>query len=358
MRDRLGVAILGCGYWGINYLRVFRELPRSRVVVVCDQRRERLRELRPRFRGVHFTTDLDEALRMEGVDAAVVCTPAVTHHRVARQCLLAGKHVLIEKPITVATSDADELIAMAAPRRLALMVGHIFIYNPAIAKVKEYVDRGEVGRIYYLYARRTNMGPIRHDVNALWDLASHDVSIFNHLLDGAPLWVSAVGAKVLRSHQEDVGFISLGYPANILCHIHASWADAHKVREVVVVGSEKRIVFNDFNSSERVRVFEKGVSFIEPEAANYGEYQLQMHDGDIISPRVEVSEPLRNQCNHFLDCMTQGVAPLTDGAAGREVVRVLEAIEQSIASFGAPVRIGRESHDDIQPARYVANSLR
>ncbi len=348
MTDQIGVAILGSGYWGINYVRVFSELPQARVIVVCDQRADRLQEIGRRFPGVQLTTEVEEALRMDGVDAAVVCTPATTHYSITRRCLEAEKHVLVEKPITTMVADAEELNFLAESQRAILMVGHTFVYNPAVRKVKDYITKGEAGRVYYLYARRTNLGPIRRDVNALWDLAPHDVSIFNYLLDSVPAWVSAVGAKVLRNCREDVGFISLGYENDIVAHIHVSWVDAYKVREVVVVGSDKRIVFNDFNPLERVRVFEKGVTLVEPEASSYGEYHFQMHEGDIITPRVEVSEPLKNQCSHFLECVTQGSRPLTSGWEGREVVRVMEAIDRSIQLQGAPVEVGGEDRSGDQ----------
>ncbi len=344
MNKPIGVAILGVGYWGINYVRIFSELHNARVVVVCDARPERLQEVGRRFPDVRLTTSVDEALAMPGVDAAVVCTPATTHHDIAIRGLNAGKHLLIEKPITQTVQDAEELTLLAEKKHLTLMVGHTFIYNPAIRWMREYLHRGELGRVYFLYSRRTNMGPIRSDVNALWDLAPHDISIFNFLLDSAPQWVSAVGSKVLRNGREDVGFVSLGYPDNIMAHIQVSWADAYKVREVVVVGSEKRLSFNELNPLERLRLFEKGVSVIEPEAENYGEYQLQMRDGAIISPPVESSEPLKNECLHFVDCVTTGVRPMSDGWAGLDVVRVMQAIDRSVEQRGAPVEIQEKRH--------------
>jgi predicted dehydrogenase len=339
MAEQLGIAIFGCGYWGINYLRVFNELPESRVIVVCDQRIDRLQEVGRRFPRVKLTTEVEEALRLDAAEAAVVCTEATAHYDITRRCLAAGKHVLVEKPITTTVTDAEELIALAESKDATLMVGHTFLYNAGIRKIKTYIQQAEVGRVYYLYARRTNLGPIRRDVNALWDLAPHDVSIFNYLLDSVPEWVSAVGVKVLQNCHEDVGFISLGYQNGIVGHIHVSWADPNKVREVVVVGSDKRIVFNDLNTLERVRVFEKGVMPVTSEASSYGEYHFLMRDGDIISPRIEVDEPLKNQCSHFLDCVTRGNRPLTGGWDGLAVVRVMEAIDRSIERKGAPVEV-------------------
>lgn len=339
MPEPVGVAIVGCGHWGINYVRVFSELPESRVAAVCDQRASRLQEVGWRFPGVALTTNIEDALGLDGVDAAIVCTEATAHHDVARRFLAAGKHVLVEKPMTMGVADGEELTALAEAQGLTLMVGHIFLYNAGIRRVKDAIEQAEVGQIYYLYARRTNLGPIRRDVNALWDLAPHDVSIFNYLLDGVPEWVSAVGAKVLGNCREDVGFISLGYPGGVVGHIHVSWADPNKVREVVVVGSDKRIVFNDLSSLERVRIFEKGVTPVAPEASSYGEYHFLMRDGDIVSPRIEVSEPLKNQCRHFLECVAGDGRPLTDGRDGLDVVRVMEAIDRSIERSGAPVEV-------------------
>jgi predicted dehydrogenase len=337
-----GIAIIGCGYWGANYLRVFKELPQSRVIAVCDRDPERLHDLKRWFPDVHLTTDMDTLFSQASIDAIVVCTPASSHYDLTQRCLFSGKHVLVEKPITTAVAGASELIALAEAQRLLLMVGHTFLYNPAVRKVKEYITKGDAGRIYYLYARRTNMGPIRHDVNVLWDLSPHDISIFNYLLDGTPEWVSAVGAKVLRNGREDVGFVSLGYYPDIIAHIHVSWADAFKVREVVVVGSDKRIVFNDSDPLERVRVFHKGITVTDPEAPTYGEYQLLMRDGDIVSPKIDASEPLKNQCSEFLECIRSGARPVSDGSAGREVVRVMEAIDFSIEHKGVPVPIEKQ----------------
>lgn len=339
MVERVGIAVFGCGYWGINYVRVFNELPESQVVVVCDQRTDRLQEVSRRFPGVELTTMVEDALRLDGVDAVVVCTEATTHYDLTRRCLVAGKHVLVEKPLATKVTDAEELITLAEARGMTLMVGHTFLYNSGIRRVKDYIEQAKVGRVYYLYARRTNLGPIRRDVNALWDLAPHDVSIFNYLLDGAPEWVSAVGIKVLQNSHEDVGFISLGYQDDVVGHVHVSWADPNKVREVVVVGSDKRIVFNDLNAPEQVRVFEKGVTPVVAEASTYGEYQFLMRDGDIISPRIEFSEPLKNQCSHFLECITQGSRPLSGGREGLAVVRVMEAIDRSIGRKGVPVEV-------------------
>ncbi len=336
--DLIGVAVVGCGYWGMNYVRVFDELPDARLLSVCDQRPERLNGVGRRLRDVHLTTSFEDAIHQEGVDVAIICTEASTHYPLVRACLSAGKHVLVEKPITTSVYQAEELASMAEASPLVLMVGHTFIYNAGIRKLKELIQQ-TAHRIYYLHACRTNLGPIRGDVNALWDLATHDIAIFNHLLEDVPQWVSAIGIKVLQNCREDVGFLSLGYRDGIVGHIHVSWADPNKVREVAVICSDKRIVFNDLNGVEQVRVFEKGVRAVSEEPLSFGEYNLQIRDGDIVSPKIEVREPLKEQCRHFLECVRNGSRPLTSAREGCDVLRVLEAAERSMKAKGAEIEV-------------------
>jgi predicted dehydrogenase len=340
----INVAIVGCGYWGVNYVRVFSELPASRVMVACDTSEDRLQLLHGRYQLVNTTRSLEEVLANKWIDAVVVATPTSSHFSIAQQCLLAGKHVLIEKPLTATLNESERLIETAARLGRVLMVGHTFLYNSGVRKVKQIVSDAGFGKVYYLHATRTNMGPIRHDVNAIWDLAAHDIAIFNYLLDAHPQWVSAVGARALGNGREDVGFVTLGYPQDVIANVHASWVDPNKVRELVVVGSQRRVVFDDLNNLERVRIFEKGVAPAELEADSFGEFRLLVRDGDIISPHVEASEPLRNLCQHFLDCVEQNQQPMTDGWNGLEVVRVLSAIDQSLARNGAPVEVERAAH--------------
>jgi len=334
-----GTAVLGCGYWGINYVRILAELPDTTLLAVCDRRQERLDEVSRRF-NVHVTTEIDEALNAPLVEAVVVATEAKTHYELVRSALEAGKHVLVEKPLTLCASQAEDLISIARELNRILLVGHTFLYNVGIRKLKEYVSLEELGTLYYLYARRTSLGPIRHDVSAIWDLASHDVAIFNYLLDAEPEWVSAVGVRALRNCREDVSFMSLSYPDGVVGHVHVSWADPNKVREVVVVGSEKRVLFNDLDPLERVRVFDKGVALARTEEpTTFGEYHFMLRDGAITSPALPVIEPLKHQIGHFLHCIRRNETPLTDGAQGSAVVRVMEAIEASVAQNGMPVRV-------------------
>lgn len=337
--EPIRIGVIGCGYWGINYVRVFDELPDSRVVAICDLNEDRLNRVQQRFRHVRTYRDAGALLGDADVDAIVVATPLSTHYVLAKACLEQDRHVLVEKPFVCKVSEGEELIDLAERGHVTLMVGHTFLYNPSVRKMKDYTVSGDCGDIYYLHATRTNLGPIRKDANALWDLIPHDLSIFSYLLDAQPLWVSAVAAKLLRNSREDVGFVALSYPNGILGHVHASWADPHKVREVVLVGSQKRIVFNDLNGQESIRIYEKGISPSPSDVDSFGEYRLLIRDGDIISPKLEVSEPLKNECAHFLECLRQGSRPLSDGKNGLQVVKTLLAIDQSIRQNGVPVEV-------------------
>ena len=342
----------------MNHIRVFSELPDATLAAACDTRESRLAEVSHRYPQVAVTRDVDEVLRMDDVEAVVVATEAQTHHEIASKALTAGKHVLVEKPLATTSADAQHLIALSETVDRLLVVGHTFLYNPAVRKVKEQLSTVEFGQMYYVYARRTNLGPIRHDVNAVWDLASHDISIFNYLIGDTPTWVSAVGARVLRNGRVDVGFICLGYPDGTVGHAHVSWADPNKVREVVVVGSDMRIVFNDLDPLERVRVFFKGVRAMPAEEpTTFGEHHLHLRDGDILSPSVPVVEPLKSECGHFLHCIRRGEKPFTDGHQGRGIVHVMEAVDESIKNRGAPVPLARApSHP--KPSRVDASLVR
>ena len=338
----LGVLVVGCGYWGRNYVRIFSELPDATVVAICDGDLARLDAAGRLHPDALLTTSLEAALGLPEVDVVVVCTPATTHEAVTTACLRAGKHVLLEKPMATTTPQADAIIKAAEDSQHVLMVGHTFLFNPGVRKVREYIERGDVGAVYYLYSQRTSLGPIRDDVDALWDLAPHDIAIFNYLLGTTPAWVSAVGGRALGRDQVDVGFVSLAYPGGIVAHMHVSWADPYKVREVVVVGSRQRIVFSDTNPLERVKVFEKGIEADTHESPTFGEFHFLLRDGQIVSPVVEATEPLKNQCQHFLDCVREGRRPSSDGAVGRGVVSVMEAVEHSLQADGHPVPVTPE----------------
>jgi predicted dehydrogenase len=334
----LNVAVVGYGRWGVNHVRVLQSLPQTRVVAVVDSDLDHLAELIAVHPDIAATTRLDVLLKRDDVDAIIIATPAATHGTIAQVCLAAGKHVLCEKPLTTRSIDAAPLIRLAEEAGVVLMTGHTFLFNAAVTRMRELLAGDAMGDLYYLYARRTNLGPIRGDVNALWDLACHDVAIFNYLLDATPTWVSATGHRILGTPREDVGFVALKYPDGIMAHIHVSWADPNKVREIVAVGSEKRIVFNDVGGAEPVRIFDRGVA-PRAEAAGYGDLPVTVRDGDIVSPRIDMVEPLRAQALHFVACTHTGEPVTSDGRFGRDVVTVLEAIDMSVAANGAPMSI-------------------
>ncbi len=334
------IAVIGLGHWGPHYLRIFSQMPRALVTLCCDKDPARLREVSRLYPQVPTTVDPGLVFDAPDVDAVVIATPASSHVELAKAAINAGKDVLVEKPITLDVHDGVELVRQAERLGRVLMVGHTFIYNPGVLKIKEIVGGPDFGDVYYMQATRTHLGLIRDDVSVLWDLAPHDISIFSFLLGAIPVGASATGAAFLKEGREDVGFVTLFYPDGVIGNIHASWIDSNKERRIVIVGSRKRLVFNDLDALERVRVFEKGVS-VEAGISDYGEFQLMLRDGDIISPRVDTSEPLKNMCNHFLDCVADRSIPLTNGRSGVEVVAAMKAVDESLAGSGCYVEIER-----------------
>jgi predicted dehydrogenase len=337
--QRVRIALVGFGYWGPNYARVLNELPGAQLTVICDQSPERLSLVRQRYPTIETCGHLDDLLARDDVDGVVIATPASTHEASVRATLDSGRHVLVEKPMTVRAGACEPLCDLAAAAGRVLMVGYTFLYNAGVRKMKEMMAPEPFGQPYYLHATRTNLGPIRQDVNAVWDLAPHDIAIFNYLLGEQPLWASAIGTRVLKTSREDIAFATLGYANDVVGNIHVSWADPNKVREVVAVGSRRRVVFNDLNDVERVRVFERGVSAGDAIADSYGEFKLLVRDGDIISPKIEPSEPLKNQCADFVNAIVTGAPPLAQARFGVGVVRALAAIEASMRLNGAAVAV-------------------
>lgn len=332
------IGLVGCGHWGPNYLRVLQFLEGAEVVAVCDREKGPLERVRKQYPQLQILNDSSGLLGIPEVDAVIIATPASTHYALVKQSLETGKHTLVEKPLALSVREAEELVRLADEKKRVLMVGHTFLYNPAVRKMKEYVDKGIIGKTYYLRAVRTHLGLIKNDVSAVWDLAPHDVSIFSYLLGKEPRQVSAVGVSHLNQKLQDVAFITLFYDESIIGNIHISWVDSNKFRQVTLVGSKARIVFDDLDPMERLRIFEKGVSLDKP-YDSFGEFQLLLRDGDIVSPKIEAEEPLRNVCLEFVRSIQTGKNSLTDGQNGLEVVRTLCAIEKSMGLEGAPVPI-------------------
>ena len=333
---KVKVALVGCGYWGPNLARNFHQLPDAELVACCDLDLETLRQMEALY-PARVTSDFDAILSDPEIEAVALATPAGTHYELARQLLLAGKHLLVEKPLTTSSAEAEELISLARQKERVLMVGHVFEYNPAVLKIKDLIDDGQIGEVYYLYSNRVNLGRVQSDINALWSIAPHDISIALFLLEQMPTQVSARGAAYLNGRVEDVVFVTMFFPSDVMAHVQASWLDPSKVRRMTVVGSEKMIIYDDVASEGKVKIYDKGV--YRKGDAIYGEFQYRIHSGDITIPKINMSEPLRNECAHFVECVRSGATPRTDGENGLRVVRVLEAAQISLSGGGETVRL-------------------
>lgn len=329
------IGLIGYGYWGPNLARNFHALANAHLVAVADADAKRLDEP-ARLYHARTYNDYRELLADPTLDAVAISTPARTHFDIARDTLNQDKHVLVEKPLAMSSSEARELIALAERKQRALMVGHTFEHNPAVWKIRELVESRAIGDVYYIYANRVNLGRVQRDINALWSIAPHDISILLYVLGAMPLEVSARGATYISADVEDVVFITLTFPNKILAHVHASWLDPSKTRQMTVVGSEKMIVYDDVDAEAKLRIYDKGVY---KHGSQYGEYQLKVHSGDIFIPKIDLSEPLRNECAHFIECIRDGKRPRTDGENGLRVIRVLEAAQESLGKNGAVVAI-------------------
>ncbi len=330
--DSINVGIIGCGYWGPNLIRNFIELPTSNVVAVADLSEERLAHIKSRYPQVEITKNYRDFFAMP-LDAAVVATPPATHFRIARDCLQHNLHLLAEKPLTLSSQDAEELIEIAETRGLTLMVGHTFEYNSAVRALKEIIERGELGQIYYIDAVRASLGLFQRDLNVLWDLAPHDISILLYILGRDPIMVSAQGAAYIFKGKHDIAHVNLRFPDDILAHIHVSWLDPCKVRRITVVGSQKMVVYDDVETLEKIKIYDKGV-----EAPHYtdtfGEFQCSYRHGDVVIPNIHFLEPLRLECQHFLECIANHTEPQSSGRIGLKVVKVLEVAERSLQNGG------------------------
>ncbi|MFP4056413.1 MAG: Gfo/Idh/MocA family protein [Candidatus Brocadiia bacterium] len=333
------LALIGTGNWGKNLLRNYAQLPGARLKYCCDLDEARLQAFREQYPETRFTTDVDALLGDPQVEAVVIAAPAPQHHPLGLRALQAGKHTYIEKPLALSTRQAGELVAEAEQRDLRLMVGHLLLYHPAVTRLKEVVDSGELGDILYIYCQRVNLGVIRRDENALWSLAPHDISVALYLLGDQPADVSARGSCYLQRDAgvEDCVFANVSFPGGRMVHLHVSWLDPHKIRRITVVGSRKMAVFDDVESTEKLRVYDKGVQG-GVSYESYGDL-LTLRYGDIHIPHVPMTEPLRIECEHFVRCVDQGREPLTDGRNGLAVVQVLEAAQKSLQQGGVPVSL-------------------
>ncbi|HVA21457.1 MAG TPA: Gfo/Idh/MocA family oxidoreductase [Candidatus Micrarchaeia archaeon] len=332
----VGVAILGVGHWGPNLLRNFREDHRTRILWVIDRDSDRLAHVAERYPGVRLSDSPASAFDDPAVAAAVIATPASTHFDLARLALAAGKHCLVEKPLATSAAAAQELVRTAAEARLTLAVGHVFLYNPAIRQAKAYIDEGTIGKPYYASMVRTNLGPPHIDVNVSWDLATHDVSIANYWFGAPPNTASARGGSWIDRGREDTLFATLTYPDDRLVHIMVSWLSPRKMRDITLVGSRMMVTIDDMNLAEPMRLHDKGIDSdtSKPFIDSFGAFRASIRDGEIRVPRIVMGEPLRAECQDFIDSIVQGRDPLASGAAALPVVRTIEAINRSMQNRG------------------------
>ncbi|HKR14553.1 MAG TPA: Gfo/Idh/MocA family oxidoreductase [Pyrinomonadaceae bacterium] len=335
--EKITIGQIGCGYWGPNVLRNFSAQPGCWVKFVAEINPERQNYVRANFPRSEVVSDVDAVLKDPEVDAVVVATPAASHHALAKQALESGKHVFVEKPLATSTEQADELVNLAAATGKTLMVGHTFLYNAAVRYAQKLLAGESLGQLYYIYSQRLNLGQVRSDVNAWWNLAPHDVSIMMYLMnDELPVSVSATGVSYIQPGIEDVVFATLKWASGVTGHIHVSWLDPGKIRKMTLVGSRKMVVYDDV-SDDKIKIYDKGVDRVPKigERMDYdqsGDFQLIHRTGDILLPKISFQEPLKTESAHFLDCLRNGQPPLTGPKHARDVVAVLEATQTALRS--------------------------
>src|SRR5262245_30692910 len=352
MKSQISVGVVGCGYWGPNLIRNFRQLPDCNLKLMCDTSESRLSHLKSLYPEVEGHKDFAHLLNDAGLDAVIIATPVRSHYAMAKASLLAGKHTFIEKPMASSTEECEELVQIAEEKGLALMVGHTFLYSPAVIKVKEIVDRGDIGDIRYISSRRLNLGLFQKDINVAWDLAPHDISIILHILGENPTEVSCQGNAHVTRGIEDVTNMSLTFRNNRFATIQSSWLEPRKIREMTIVGTRRMIVYDDLQPLEKLRICDVRVER-PPHYDTFAGFHYAYHYGDSYIPHLKQEEPLRVECQHFLDCIENGKQPLTSGRKGLELVRILEGSSASLAKGGAPVSLedtGRTPRNGDRPA--------
>lgn len=341
MSKPVRIGVVGFGYWGPNLVRNLDKLADAQIVAACDLSQANLDKLSALYPYVETTTDLDELLSEKyALDAVVVATSAPSHYAIAKRVLEAGKHCYVEKPLTLKSAHSEELVRLADAQGLVLFVGHLMEYHSAINWIKDYVASGDLGDVLYVYMQRLNLGKVRTEENAFWSLAPHDVSIALYVLGESPDYVSATGASYVTPGVQDTIFANLHFPSGKMANIHVSWLDPHKMRKFTVVGTKKMLVFDDMQATEKIAIYDRGVGAPD-DAMAYGE-DLTLRFGDITMPWVPLKEPLSIEVQHFLDCCDSGATPRSDGRDGLRVVRVLEAVDESMAAGGAPVNTSVE----------------
>ena len=336
MKDSVSVGVVGCGYWGPNLVRNFKSLSGCTLKAVCDMNEGRLRHMRSLYPDAVGETNYESFLSGVGLDAVVVATPVKYHYSLAKAALLAGKHTLIEKPMAASVAECEELVEIAASKGLVLMVGHTFLYSAPVRKIVDIVQAGDLGDLRYINSRRLNLGLFQKDINVAWDLAPHDISIILHILGEFPLSVNCQGNAHVTPHIEDVTNLSLTFRQKRFATVQSSWLEPRKVREMTIVGTRRMIVYDDLQPLEKIRIYDVRVER-PPHYDTFAEFHYSYHYGDSYIPRIEQGEPLKTECQHFLDCIEKGIKPLTSGERGLELVQILEASSASLKAGGAPM---------------------
>jgi len=343
MTAPIKVGVVGCGYWGPNLIRNLRAVPGCQLVAVCDPDAERIRHVQSLYPEVQAVPNHEELLRLRQLDAVVIAAPPRWHHPIAKASLLAGKHTFVEKPMALSSAQGEELTELADLKGRVLMAGYTFLYSPAVRRIKEIVAAGDLGDIRYISARRLNLGLFQKDINVTWDLAPHDISIILHIMEETPISVNCRGSAHVTPGVEDVSSLCLTFRRERSAIVHSSWVDPRKVREMTIVGSRRMIVYDDVAQFEKIRVFDARVER-PPHYDTFAEFHYAYHYGDVYVPYVKQEEPLKVECQHFVDCIRTGTRPLSDGGQAQSVLRILEAGSASLAQQGAPVTLEDPPH--------------
>ncbi len=338
--EKLNAALIGYGYWGPNWARVIAESDNCTLAYCADTNIRAREDISKKYPSTKVTANYKEALAASTVDAVFVITPTKTHYTIVKDALKSGKHVFVEKPLTYTATEANELVQLAKANDVKLMVGHIFLFNPAVNFIKQTIDDGTLGKIRHMFFQRRNLGPIRQDVNVLWDLAPHDISMALHFIGQKPVAAVATGISYLQAGVHDVVSATIIFPDNILVNMLLSWIDPIKIRDVTIVGDKKMVLFDDVPATEKVKIFDKNVNIMKSKQdGSFGEYQISLNSGNVVIPAIQNKEPLKEEFNHFIKALTINEPILSDGANGLVVVQVLEALQESLEHNSKMVKL-------------------
>ena len=335
----VNVAVIGCGYWGPNLIRNFSSTPGARLAAVCDLQPERFAKLQRQHPGVEFTSDFDALIARDDIHAVAIATPVSTHYTLAKRALAAGKHVMVEKPMTASVAEAQELLALAQVKGRILMVDHTFAYTGAVRKIRDLVTSGKLGDLHYYDSVRINLGLFQSDVNVLWDLAVHDLAIMDFALGLEPVAVSATGHAHFPGQPEDVAYLTCFFESNLIAHLHLNWLSPVKIRRTIIGGSSQMLVYDDLEPSEKLKVYDRGAHLQDPGMESQYRQKVDYRVGDMWAPHIQPGEALQANTAHFIECIDTGRTPITDGQAGLRVVRILEAATESMKRRGEPVNL-------------------